>query len=127
MQHLAKYRTFRVDSRKAWGDGQEAQIDFILASQDWFLHDTWIDQNTHAATDHRPVCVELSTKMQCAKLKIMATWRQKITETLRDADLEDWTSWAKNVSDTANENRKDTNRSMDPDTCVLLALFKTVS
>ena len=31
----------------------------------------------------------------------------KITETLKDADLEDWTSWAKKVRDTAHENRKD--------------------
>ena len=48
-------------TRQAWSDGQKAQIDFIMASQDWYLQDTWIDQYTHAATDHRPVCAVLST------------------------------------------------------------------
>ena len=127
-------------TREAWSDGQEAQIDFVLASQDWLLHDTWINQHTHAASDHRPVCVGLSTKMQCGTKQNIPKnqrslkqcqpgnkWTGKIAETLKDADLEDWTSWAKKVRDTAHENRKDTKRSMDPILVSLLAQSKIVS
>ena len=52
---------------------------------------------------------------------------EKITETPKDAHLEDWTSWEKKVRDTAHENRKDTKRSRDPILMSLLAQFQTVS
>ena len=54
-------------------------------------------------------------------------WTEKINETLKDADLEDWTEWAEKARDTAHENRKDTKRSMDPIFMSLLAQLKTVS
>ena len=49
-------------TRHAWDGGAPGQIDFILASQDWFLRDTQLDQHIYSKTDHRPTIVEVERK-----------------------------------------------------------------
>ena len=127
-------------TRQAWSDGQKAQIDFIMASQDWYLQDTWIDQHTHAATDHRPVCAELTKRMIFgSKPKFTKkprsllnwqpgdNWTEKAKEALREDGLENWREWAEKVRGIAQENRKDTKRRMDPLLLSLLAQYKAIS
>ena len=127
-------------TRQAWSDGQKAQIDFIMASQDWYLQDTWIDQYTYAATDHRPVRAVLSKRMICgSKPKFTKkprsllnwqpgdTWAEKAKEALEEDGLGNWREWVEKVRGLAQENRKDTNRRMDPLLMSLLAQYKAIS
>ena len=127
-------------TRQAWSDGQKAQIDFIMASQDWYLQDTWIDQYTHAATDHRPVCAELTKRILCGykpkftkKPRSLLNWQpgdnwtEKAKETLKEDGLENWREWTERVRGIAQENRKDTTRRKDPLLLSLMAQFKAFS
>ena len=47
----------------AWDGGAPAQINFILASQNWLLQDTWVDQHIHSRTDHIPIIAEVERKL----------------------------------------------------------------
>ena len=127
-------------TRQAWNDEQKAQIDFIMASQDWYLQDTWIDQYTHAATDHRPVCAELSKRMICGskpkftkKLRSLLNWQpgdnwaEKAKEALEEDGQRNWRERAEKVRGIAQENRKDTKRRMDPLLMSLLAQYRAIS
>ena len=127
-------------TRQAWSDGQKAQIDVIMASQDWYLQDTWIDQYTHAATDHRPVCVEMTKRILCGykpkftkKPRSLLNWQpgdnwtEKAKETLKEDGLGNWREWTERVRGIAQENRKDTTRRKDPLLLSLMAQFKAFS
>ena len=119
---------------------KKAQIDFIMASQDWYLQDTWIDQNTHAATDHRPVCAKLSKRVICGskpkftkKPRSLLNWQpgdnltEKAKEALEEDGLNNRREWAEKVRGVAQENRKDTKRRMDPLLLSVLAQYKAIS
>ena len=129
-----------MEEHSLMGDGQKAQIDFIMASQDWYLQDTWIDQYTHAATDHRHVCAVLSKRMICgSKPKFTKKprslqncqpgdkWAEKAKEALEEDRLGNWRKWEEKVRGVAQDNRKDTKRRMDPLLMSLLAQYKAIS
>ena len=134
-----KYRAFGVDVHAEYLGRWTKGADRLYLGITRLVPSRHLDRSTHAATDHRPVCVLLSRKMWCGTKPNITKkqrslkhrqpgnkWTENITETLKDADLEDWTEWAAKVRDTAQGSGKDTKRSIDPTLMSLLAQLKTV-
>ena len=112
MQHLATYRAFRVDVHAKSVERRTRSADrfFFLASSRTGSSTTpgSTKTRTHVATDHRAVCVELSTKMQCAtKPNITKHQRSlnqwKLGHKWRCRFGPDWTSCPMKVRDSALE------------------------
>ena len=134
MQHVAKNRAFGVDIHAECLGRLTKKRRSILS---WH-HETG-SFATPRSTNTRTYVWSCQGKMWCGtkpnftkKQRSLKHWQpgdkwtEKITETLKDADLEDYTEWAEKVRDTAQGKRKDTKRSMDPTLMSLLAQLTTV-